>query len=129
MPITNVIDEKAGRVVSKVSGDFTIEDIVTAISGSVKDPRFQPGFHILSDHTCVGAPLTTIQAKQMMAHLETLSKYLRGSRWAVVTTKAASFGMFRMTSALAERIPTEIQVFHTHEDAEAWLASKDAESS
>jgi hypothetical protein len=129
MPIINVIDELAGRVISEVSGDFTIEEIVKAISGSVQDPRFRPGFHILSDHTSVGAPLTTIQAKQMMAHLETLSKHLRGSRWAVVTTKAASYGMFRMTSVLAERIPMEIQVFHSHEDAEAWLTSNDSESS
>ena len=37
MPITNVIDEKAMRIFSTVSGDFSIEDIVTAISGSVQD--------------------------------------------------------------------------------------------
>ena len=129
MPIINIIDEEAGRVVSTVSGDFTIEDIVTAISGSVKDPRFRPGFHILSDHSSVGVPLTTTQAKQMIAHMEALSKYLRGSRWAVVTTKAASYGMFRMLSVLAERIPMEIQAFRSHEDAEAWLSSNDAESS
>jgi len=129
MPITNVIDEKAMRIFSTVSGDFSIEDIVTAISGSVQDPRFRPGFHILSDHTSVGTPLTPTQAKQMLAHMETLSKYLRDSRWAVVTTKAASYGMFRMASVLAERIPMEIQVFHTHGDAEAWLAGPARESS
>lgn len=124
MPINNVIDEKASRVVSTVSGAFTIEDIVTAISGSVLDPRFRPGFDILSDHTAVETPLTATQAKLMMAHLETLGKHLQNSRWAVVTNKAASFGMFRMASVFAERIPMEIQVFHTHEEANTWLKEK-----
>lgn len=123
MPITNIIDEDARRIISTVSGDFTIEDIVSAISGSVKDPRFQPGFHIISDHTAVGTPLTTTQAKQMVSYIESLSKYLKHSRWAVVTTKDASFGMFRMTSVFAERVPMQIQVFNSHEDAEAWLSA------
>lgn len=129
MPITNVIDENAARVTSTVSGDFTIEDILGAISGSVLDPRFRPGFHILSDHTAVGKPMTPAQARKMVAHLETLGKYLQGSRWAVVTTKAASFGMFRMTSVMAERTPLEIQAFHNREEAESWLAEKPRKSS
>lgn len=124
MPIRNFIDEKAARVVSTVSGEFTIEEIVTAISESVLDPRFRPGFQILSDHTAVGSPLTPDQAKMMIAHLETLGKYLKDSRWAVVTHKDASFGMFRMASVLAERIPMEIRAFYSHEEAEAWLAEK-----
>ena len=123
MPITNIIDEDARRIVSTVSGDFTIEDIISAIGGSVKDPRFQPGFHIISDHTAVGTPLTTVQAKQMVGYIESLSKYLRYSRWAVVTAKDASFGMFRMASVFAERVPMEIQVFNSHEEAEAWLSA------
>lgn len=125
MPIESHIDEERRCVVAKISGDFTLDEIVETIDRSVRDPRFRPGFAVLSDHTAVGEPLTPVQARRMVDHLESLANVMRGSRWAVVTTKAASFGMLRMVSALAERIPMEIRVFSSHQDAEAWLFSED----
>ena len=125
MPIESHIDEERRCVVARVYGDFTFDDILEAIDHSVRDPRFRPGFAVLSDHTEVGEPLTPSQARRMVDHLESLADLMAGSRWAVVTSKAASFGMLRMVSVLAERVPMDVQVFSSHEEAEAWLFPHD----
>lgn len=129
MPIESHIDEERSRVVATVDGDFTLDEILEAIDRAVRDPRFRPGFAVLSDHTAVGEPLTPRQARQMVDHLESLAEFLAGSRWAVVTSKPASHGMLRMVSALAAHVPVDVRVFSTHEEAEAWLSPPEASES
>lgn len=121
MPITSSIDERRRLVVAKVEGDFTLAEVLEAISKAVSDPRFQPGFSVLSDHRKVGTPLTPVQAQAMVAHLGTLADSLAGARWAVVTENPASFGMLRMVSVLAQRVPMEVEVFPSLDQAHHWL--------
>lgn len=123
MPIDYHIDEEDRRAVATVSGDFTIGDIFIAISSIVHDPKFQPGFSILSDNTAIGTPLTTEQAVLMVEHLKILAPRLAGSRWAVVSSKPTSFGMNRMVSVMTETVPVEMQVFRSMEAADEWLRS------
>ncbi len=123
MPIEHFIDVERRRIVATVIGDFTLEDIFETIGGAVRDPRFRPGFDVYSDHRAVGEPLTGPQATQVAAFLEKHADVLAGTRWAVVTSKPASYGMLRMLSILAQRVPMEIQVFASQSEAEAWLAS------
>ena len=126
MPIDSYIDETRRCVVTKIYGDFTLDEIIDTINRSVRDPKFRPGFGVLSDHTRVGEPLTTPQAAGMVNHLESLTEFFAGARWAAVTSKPASYGMLRMVSVLTERVPMEVQIFPTHEEAEAWLCSRPA---
>ena len=123
MPVESHVDEARRRIVARVFGNFTLGDIVEAIERSVRDPKFQRGFAVLSDHTEVGEPLTPDQAQQMLSRLKNLSEFVAGSRWAVVTSKPASYGMLRMVSAYAKTVPMDVQVFSSHEEAEAWLSS------
>ena len=129
MPIKSHIDEERRCVIATVCGDFTMEEIVETINRSVLDPKFRPGFAVLSDHTAVGEPLTSSQARQMVDHLKGLAESFAGSRWAIVTSKPASYGMLRMVSVLAEGVPMEVQVFSSHEEAEAWLSSSESDDS
>ena len=46
-----------------------------------------------------------------------------GDRWAIVATVPASYGMMRMLSVHAERVPMDARVFERAEDAESWLDS------
>lgn len=41
----------------------------------------------------------------------------------MVTREPASYGMMRMMSVLVERVPMEVQIFETIEEAEEWLGS------
>ncbi len=104
-----------------VSGDFTFDEILDTVTKAVNDPDFVPGCDILSDHTQVGEVLTMSQARRLTVHLRGLSEHFAGARWAVVTTKPASYGMMRMLSVLVEEVPMQLEVFHSFEDAERWL--------
>jgi hypothetical protein len=123
MPIRHWVEADRRRLRAVVSGDITMEEIVGAITASVEDPDFELGFDILSDHTEVGEPISTEQVKQTTAHLQQLSQQLAGARWAIVTSKPSSYGMMRMLSVFAERVPMSVEVFRSLEAAEAWLAS------
>lgn len=121
MPIRVWIEPERRLVRVKITGDSTMEDIIGAINEAVNDPRSEPGFSILSDHTEVGEPLTTPQAHEMVAHFENLKERMSGCRWAVVSQKAASIGMMRMLSVLLNSIPMTLEIFKTIEEAEEWL--------
>ncbi|MCA9506048.1 MAG: hypothetical protein KC616_23360 [Myxococcales bacterium] len=121
MPIHMHLDEERRRVLFRLEGDFTLDEIFEVIDRAVLDPRFQPGFSVLTDHLAVGEPLTPPQARRMVDHLIGLESRLGGSRWAVVTKRPASFGMMRMVGALASRVPVEVQIFGSLSEAEAWL--------
>jgi hypothetical protein len=123
MPIEQWLDAECHRVVVKVSGKVTLDEIVAAIDASVKDPRFTSGFDVYSDHLEVEEPISTEQARALTAHLQSLRPHVAGARWAVVTRARASYGMIRMISAYAQQVPMDVRPFETHAEAEAWLAT------
>jgi hypothetical protein len=123
MPIMVWIDKDQRLIRSEVSGSFSEEAISNAINESVGHPDYEPGFNVLSDHTRVTEFITTPQAYSMARHLESLSDQMANVRWAVVTREPASYGMMRMMSVLVERVPMEVQIFATIEEAEEWVGS------
>ena len=123
MPIRIWIDKDQRLIRSEISGSFSEEDILNAINESVAHPGYEPGFNVLSDHTRVTEFITTPQAYSMARHLESLSEQMANVRWAVVTREPASNGMMRVMSVLVERVPMEVQIFETIEEAEEWLGS------
>jgi len=128
MPVRQWIEADRRRIRAVVAGDFKLDDVLEAIDASVSDPDFEPGFDVLSDHSEVGAPMGTDQLKQMTAHLQRLSRQLKDARWAIVASKPVSYGMMRMLSVFAERVPMRVEVFRSLEEAEAWLAAPREES-
>ena len=64
-------------------------------------------------------PVTPSQAKQMVEHLVNLADVFAGTRWAVVTSQPASYGMMRMVSVHAERVPMDVRIFSSLEAAES----------
>ncbi len=123
MPIHYSIDPERRLVLATVRGDFTLDEIVASIDNAVQDSAFEPGFNVLSDHREVGNPITPTQLMQTVEHIGRDQSPLAGARWAVVTTKPASWGMMRAFAVWAESIPLTIQVFRSMEEAEAWLES------
>ena len=128
MPIEYWIEKDRRRIRAVVSGDVKTEEILQTLKGSTEHSDFQPGFDILSDHTDVGEPLSTQQARLMSAYLMGIRKMMAHSRWAVVTRKPASFGMMRMLAVFLEEVPMTLRVFGTLVEAEEWLSQpKDKE--
>jgi len=123
MPVDFKIDTERRLVVATVFDEISDTDIIETLNSSVSDPDFEPGFNVLSDHTRITRPITTEQVKLMVGHMESLSDHLAGARWAIVTNSPASYGMMRMLSVFAERVPIELQVFRDADEANRWLAS------
>jgi hypothetical protein len=123
MPVDFKIDTERRLIVATVFDEISDTDIIEALHSSVSDPGFEPGFNVLSDHTRITRPITTEQVKLMVGHMESLSDHLAGARWAIVTNSPASYGMMRMLSVFAERVPIELQVFRDADEANRWLAS------
>jgi len=123
MPIEYRIEKDKKKVSAIATGIVSVEDMVRATTSIVKDPSFIPGFDILSDHTRIERPLETEQLKALVSHMTGLTTYCSNSRWVVVTSKVASYGMMRMLAAYLAIVPMELQVFYSFDDAEKWLSS------
>lgn len=122
MPIVTRIERDRKRVIAILTGDISLDEMINTINSSIADPDFEPGFDVFSDHTGINAAIKTTQAEILASHLESLKKYYSGSRWAVVTKEAASYGMMRMLSVFLASIPMELRVFYSFEEAENWLS-------
>jgi hypothetical protein len=123
MPVDFKIDTERRLIVATVFDEISDTDIIETLNSSISDPDFEPGFNVLSDHTQVTRAITTEQVKLMVDHMESLSDRLAGARWAIVTNSPASYGMMRMLSVYAERVPMELQIFRDADEANRWLAS------
>ena len=123
MPVHFKIDTERRLVVATVFDEISDTDIVETLHSSVNDPDFEPGFNVLSDHTQVTRAITTEQVKLMVNHMESLSDRLAGARFAIITNSPASYGMMRMLSVFAKRVPMELQIFGDADEANRWLAS------
>ncbi len=123
MPVDFKIDTERRLIVATVFDEISDTDIIEGLHSSVSDPGFEPGFNVLSDHTRITRPITTEQVKLLVGHMESLSDHLAGARWAIVTNSPASYGMMRMLSVFAERVPMELQVFRDADEANQWLVS------
>ena len=115
------MDHDARLVRAAVEGNFTIEDMLDCVSGAAAEAG-GPGYNVLSDHREIGEPATRPQLEALVSHIAALRQYFGGARWAVIVTTPASYGMMRMLSVLAERVPMEVRVFRAAdaEAAELW---------
>ncbi len=123
MPIEMRVKGAERLVLGKLRGAVGTREMIDALDGVVADPGFRPGFDVLSDHREIASPLAPDQLEALLGHLSTLGGSFAGSRWAIVTTAPASYGMMRMLSVLAEPIGLEVRVFREMDEAREWLGA------
>jgi exopolyphosphatase/pppGpp-phosphohydrolase len=120
MSITHTVDVDRLLLIFEVSGTITTDEMLAAVDRAVPvgDGR---RYDVLSDHRALVFPATAAQLEALVSHLTRYRAVFGGMRWAVVVGQPASFGMMRMLSVLAERIPIEVEVFTDPEEASRWL--------
>lgn len=124
MPISASFDHQAHLVRIEVGGTLTLSEMKAAIDTVVKEVGRDGGFDVLSDHRGLETPATGVQLEALVEHLRWHGQAMHGRRWAIVTCTAASYGMMRMLSVFAERIPMQVSVFLDLGEAERWLAGR-----
>ena len=112
-----------------VSGRFGLDEIFDVVDAIVRDPDFEPGYSLRSDHRDIEEPSTVDQLQAMVSHRGKYTYKLERTHWAIVTQSAASYGMMRMLSVLGQRAHLTIEVFSSLEAAESWLQSHAAATS
>jgi hypothetical protein len=85
----------------------------------VADPEFDQTFGFIRDRSGLAAPPT----EWIRRAVEIVAQFpeLRRSRWAIVVTSAANYGMYRMAQMLADATTIEVSVFRRLDEAEQWL--------
>jgi hypothetical protein len=118
------IDVPAKIVRLVFSGSVSHEDWLGTLETIFASPGYRPGFDFLVDRRNAEAP-TADEARRMVAFIYRNRAACIDSRWAIVVTSDADFGMVRMTQALAADHPTEIEVFRDMDRAISWLADSE----
>jgi hypothetical protein len=105
-----------------VEGEFTFEEISSIIREIATHPELPDDFTALSDHTRVTRPITPAQLVGLVSIMEEFPGRFANARWAVVSTRPASYGMMRLLVARSDlALGMKARVFFDVQRATKWL--------
>lgn len=120
MPTFYELDRDKGIVRSWATGDLTEEESRSHYTKLAADPQFDSSFHQICDLTEV----TDLEASsKFLQELAMKSVFSEGSRRAFVAPADLHFGLARMLQVFCDIEGSEVGVFRTVAEAEAWLRS------
>jgi hypothetical protein len=120
MAFAHEIDVARRLVIVRPDGVPTIQDWTDLLDRLAADPAFQPGFGVVSDRRHL---LVTPTAEYVRTSVEAIAQR-RGvfgrSRWAILTSHQATYGMARMAEAYADNREIAFSAFAEMDEAIAW---------
>ena len=120
--ITFSIDPARGRVQMTIGTEFTTEDVISAMRAVIHSPALPDGFTAVSDHTGVQRPLNQSQLFELVSLMEQHAHRFAGGRWAIISTRPASYGMMRLLAARAQlALRMRVRIFFDVQRAAQWL--------
>lgn len=131
MGITYEVSSDGTLVYTKVTGQFSEEDVLRHEAALASDPRIKPGFGQLADVTNEGslAPsgvepgaIKALAARLAEIANSHLDKF-RGARYAVVIQGPRRFEMAKLFESVYEG-PANVIVFYNLDVAKTWLGCK-----
>jgi hypothetical protein len=124
MPAFYKIDKDHGIVMTTASGVLTLADGLAHQEKILNDPEFDPSFSQLLDFTQV----TRIELRsEDVRTLARRSIFSPDSRRAILVRDSLAYGMARMFESYRENFGEKgIRIFHSLDDALAWLLAKNA---
>ena len=122
MGITFSIDPERGRLHMTIGAEFTTEEVTSAMRAVIDSPALPDGFTAISDHTRVQRPLNQSQLFQLVSLMERNAHRFEGARWAIVSTRPASYGIMRVLAARAQlALRMRVRIFFDVQRATNWL--------
>lgn len=121
MPIHYQIDPGRRELLAWVSGVVSDGELFDAVERILKDPLLPQAPRVIWDaREREDVPFSmVIEPILDLLHAHELT--LRGAKCALVSSRAASFGMQRMFTFRSDSMPIEIQAFRDLEEARSWL--------
>jgi hypothetical protein len=122
MPISYSVDVARGRLHMTIEGEFTSAEISSTIREIVRHPDLPDDFTALSDHTRVTRPINQAQLVGLVSIMEEFPGRFAKVRWAIVSTRPASYGMMRVLAARADlALGMQVRIFFDVQRATKWL--------
>lgn len=97
-----------------------------ALEEVIAHGAYAPDFSFLVDTTGAPPPGTPC-IRRAVTHLRARTPRLSGSRWAVVVSSPATYGMMRMAQGLAGSDLPDLEIFGSEGDARVWLSLRSEE--
>jgi len=98
----------------------TFEEWHAAIVGFLGHPDYRPGMGVLHDWRALLEAPQPLDVRRRADYLERHVASFRFTRWALVVSRSATYGMGRIEQTLLNGSPVEIRIFRDLAEAEAW---------
>lgn len=123
MPVHHQIDQAAGRIVLRFSGDVTAREIFEYYGTLAADPLNRPNLAVLADCREVTS-VPTFDELGVVANTNPRATSTRAgaTRAAIVVSSPWLFGITRQFSVLAEPNGIHVVPFYDVDEAERWLS-------
>lgn len=117
--------EELNAIVLKTEGSITVIDSLRMIDAEVDMLEQYPKASILYDQTQSTAEnITSDHIIKISEYSARLGELMEGKKLAVVLVDNLGYGLGRMWQSFTEtKVPFEIKLFRTYEEAEEWIKS------
>lgn len=117
--------EELNAIVLKTEGSITVIDSLRMIDAEVDMLEQYPEASILYDQTRSTAEnITSDHIIKISEYSARLGELMEGKKLAVVLVDNLGYGLGRMWQSFTEtKVPFEIKLFRTYEEAEKWIQS------
>ncbi len=121
MPTELKIDKKDGIIYRTISGNISVEDLISSYNQAFTHPDFYPGIKAITDIRKVH-PYSLKEDVPKLTDFVHLNKKVIGSmRLAIISPPEPNFGILRLLQSYLEESTVTLGIFHTMEEAKKWL--------
>jgi hypothetical protein len=121
VPFSYHIDTSRRLVTVRPESAPTIEDWEDVLDRVAADPSFHSGFSVISDRWHLQVEPDAAYVRATIEAVADRRAAFGGSRFAVLTSHLATYGMARMAEALAENRGIKWRVFMDRDEAMRWV--------
>ena len=104
-----------------LSGTLNTADMLAVLDKGFLAATPGQRYAFLSDHTALEEPATSAQVSIVLQKVAELRGVYERSKWAIVVSSPASYGMMRLLQVHAEKIELEVEIFRDLEEANQWV--------
>jgi hypothetical protein len=126
MPVTYVINAQERLIRTRCIGNVVVGEVINHFRTLEQDPDCPERLDVFLDVSETTSLPFTAEITAVAQEINRVRKKVRFGACAVVATGDALFGMMRMFAVLAGAYFSEIRVFRSPGEAEAWLSAQRA---
>jgi len=124
MPVTYAIDQREKLIRTRCIGNVVVGEVINHFRTLERDPECPDHLDVFLDLSETTSLPFTAEITAVAQEINSVRRKVRFGACAVVATGDALFGMMRMFAVLAGAYFSEIRVFRSASEAEAWLSTQ-----